>query len=364
MKKIRLLALYALLVAKRFLNPPQDKKTAFLALHQLRFNRRYAQIILQLGHSEYACFTYLSPRKFLTMDMYGEKIASLPGFRLAFRNDYRKCAVAITDKACIGSARHIRVRYDVFNENTGNDASSMFYPILLHPNILNERNEKDALAHFENNLDAPRRITCLFAGNVNPESYDNPRTREYFHIHTRHEIYSWIRDSLDERLVFEPKSMVELTDAIKNGQTVGRVVLVDSSRFEIPQNRLFDFFSITDFFIHMPGFIQPFCHNQIESMAAGAVPVTQFPGIFRPPFIDGDNAVVYRTLPELSATLARICSHEMPDERIRSMRKSINRYYAERLSLDSFRRKMNDFMQDANRHSIDYYICASEDSMI
>ena len=51
--------------------------------------------------------------------------------------------------------------------------------------------------------------------------------------------------------------------------------------------------SKTDFFICPPGFCMPMCHNVIEAMAVGAIPVINYPEWFNPTLRHMENCIVF-----------------------------------------------------------------------
>ena len=134
-----------------------------------------------------------------------------------------------------------------------------------------------------------------------------------------------------------------------------KIVLIDIQKFKIPSSEYFNVLLKTDFFIFMPGYIQPFCHNQIEAMASGAVPITQFPDIFNPPLVHKKTAVVFDSASDLIHLLAEI--NTIPQEEIFYLRQNIVKYYVDNYGFKSVCEKI------INPHYKKICICAGDYSM-
>lgn len=85
-----------------------------------------------------------------------------------------------------------------------------------------------------------------------------------------------------------------------------------------------------DFFLALPGGYMPLCHNLVEAMAVGTVPVLSYSHWLCPPLIDGETCLTYRDIGELRSLLATIPT--LPRVRIEAMRAAVTRYYDRFLS--------------------------------
>ena len=79
------------------------------------------------------------------------------------------------------------------------------------------------------------------------------------------------------------------------------------------------------------------CHNAIEAMAVGSVPVTGYADWFDPPLEHGKNAVVFSGTEDLKEKVKSVL--EMPEEKIAEMRRNAAEYYDRHLSAKSFIRR-------------------------
>jgi hypothetical protein len=270
-------------------------------------------------------------------------------------SDMKRCGVILSDRIAnisesfLRDKKVFRLHYDIFNEEKIN---AFYYPISFHPDFQFKRTE-DYLLSMADNKD--RQIGVLFAGWVDG-NYRRDITKEYFKINTRDETFSYIIKHLNPSCLAAPRSYDEMKEMMDRGLLRNKVVVVDRSRFSIVGNEYLKTLAQSNYFIYMCGSIFPYCHNHIESIASGAIPITQFPYLFTPGYEHEKNALVYRELPELTALLEKICGNGYASL-TETMRRNIIAYYKEHLGFDSFNRVLE---QDSIR---DIVICAGEYSM-
>jgi len=84
-----------------------------------------------------------------------------------------------------------------------------------------------------------------------------------------------------------------------------------------------------DFFLTPPGKYMPFSHNLIEGMAAGSVPVLNYPEYLEPALVDGVNCIRFNDIAGLKAAVERVLA--MPAGEIVRMRRAVRQYYQEHL---------------------------------
>lgn len=335
-----------------------SERTVRIEMRRVSPDRRLFQLCRLFTENGYQCAVQLNARTFARMDKYGRMILQDENVVRASAKRRTRCGVVIADTPPgTISPETVHLSYDVFNPDI-NDQRAMFYPILMHPRFLNRGTEQLSLS-------AARRhdIAALFAGNVDSSHYNNPRTRQHFNVDTRWELFSHVAATLSSEHRYQPDTYAEFCDQLESGRLRNKVVLLNTDVVRIPPSDWLPILSRTDFFIHMPGYIQPFCHNQIESMAAGAVPITQFPHLFRPALVHQVNALVYQTRDQLTETLLAIVRGAIPGQDIERMRSAISNYYRQQLSFDSFGSRLNECLGSSGASPVTLYICSGETSM-
>lgn len=117
-------------------------------------------------------------------------------------------------------------------------------------------------------------------------------------------------------------------DRIAAGHANGdmqKIVLRDSALHPIAPADWMEVISQHQFFLCCPGAAQPVCHNAIESMAAGVIPLIEYGDRFSPGLTDGVNAICFRGLTGLREAITRI--DRLTPEEVREMSQSTSMYY-------------------------------------
>ena len=116
-------------------------------------------------------------------------------------------------------------------------------------------------------------------------------------------------------------------------------VLAGSS-YRIPQEKWFSTLSKSDFFLACPGGAMPLCHNVVEAMAVGAIPILEYPEYLEPPLKHGVNCLVFSGPQELLRIMRR--AFQMKPAQIIAMRKAARDYYRRHLAPGLFARAVMD----------------------
>jgi len=341
---------------------PEDGglKKAYISIKKINPNRRLFHVCAYLRECGYACFVDLSFAQFMNMDPYGLKAVNSANVYPARKGNAVTYDLIITDNdTFIGAGKRITLDYSVFDPEI-DYSRAMFFPIHFHPDFMNRAVETSVLNKARS--DSKRKIGILFAGNCDKESYNREETRERFNIHTRWDIFSHLADNFPRSDIFIPGNFEDFTQARNSGRLTDKLVLIDINVFKIPQADWFDILTDTGFFIHLPGYIQPWCHNQIEAIASGAIPITEFPNLFHPALRNGDNAITYRDKDELLDIVERIIHGYLSEVEINRLKANVLSYYNERFSFDAFKREVKSFLASTERVER-LYLCAGDFSI-
>ena len=104
---------------------------------------------------------------------------------------------------------------------------------------------------------------------------------------------------------------------------------------------------------------QPYCHNQIESMSCGAIPLFQdFP--YYPGLINGFNCISYSDFSGLCNEVNKILEGNIPRNELLLMSSRINELYNTHYSKKAIKLAFDSFVEDSNIIQEDYYICPKE----
>jgi hypothetical protein len=373
--KIHKLACYFLFRTKAFSRPASPEQAVLIEISSIPPNRWLYQIAAQFLSCNYACFLDLPFKRYLTMDIFGRRASLLKNVYPAKKRGGAAYSALISDNRETLNGFHpegqginppadqpppprgvspIKLFFNlrIFNNLGAVKKNDLFYPLLLHPDYLSPELEEEVFARGSNNH---RKIAALFVGNVD-SSYNRDITRALFHINTRYELFYHIENSLPGGMVYRPPSLDDFLTKIENEELKDKVVLLDIRRFSIPQDLWFTVLLKAGFFIHLAGSLQPYCHNHIESMLAGCIPVTALAPFYVPPFEDKINALLFNTPQELTGILRGICRGQY-DPPAPFIRGKVLEYYKKYYSFESFKAKLDQLKaKDHTDGPSNYYI--------
>jgi muconolactone delta-isomerase len=326
--------------------PTSGENVFFDILSMDGYERSPSQIIKQFMYCGYNCYVKFSLIYYLEMYELGKIITSFDN--VYFLKGKKKFSVVVSGNeeflAKQENCTKILFRIRVFTYLDKTNETDIFCPCLLHPKRYNPITEKTILSDAFANITSERKIAALFCGNVNnvlsgnyPQNslYNRDDTKKLFNTYTRMETFLYIYNELPD-LVYIPESGDALVEKMNAGELKNKIVLIDSKQTWMPYIQYMEIIRESDFFIYMPGWLQPFCHNHIESMISGCIPITQFNRFYLNIFNHQQDALLFEQLDELKQILQDICSgkyhSQMPE-----MRQKLLTLYNLNFSFDAFR---------------------------
>lgn len=185
-----------------------------------------------------------------------------------------------------------------------------------------------------------RSVRVFFAGTADDAKYD----RQFaFPIATRSAILRAVTAELADELT-TVRTRAEL--AAPRGGAAQRLLFAISDDTDDTTDRhlmtpaeYIGLMARSDFFLAPPGWVMPHCHNIVEAMAVGTIPITNYGGYMTPPLEDGVTCLAFDTPEGAVAAIRRALS--MPAAEIAAMRAAVVRYHDEELSSRAFRRRLD-----------------------
>lgn len=174
------------------------------------------------------------------------------------------------------------------------------------------------------NPEEARRRGVFFFGNMDPLAYGRSEPAEVFNCLTRTDLINTVRRRFPDRVV-TPREAKGI--AVHGGRDI---VLVDRKDHYITPDRLPGVLGEFDFFLAPSGVVMPLCHNLVEAIAAGCIPILQHPHLMVPHLEHGRNCFAFRDEAGLAAILERI--PHMPEKEVRDMRANVLAYYRSHLA--------------------------------
>lgn len=333
---------------------------AKMALQRLGFPRRGDVLFLCASEWRYPTYLYLCLRDPYVVEVPRPELpfvlsfGSLSDFFFRTRGlapralPTARTTVLRPGDAARETGRNIRLSYDYYSSQE-QTADAITMPYFCHPDFYRLGLDRRARAL----RDGPRSIRVLFAGGINDEKY---QTGLQFPIMNRTIVLRTAADALGESLLVI-RSRDEVLRVL-GGVTLPALFVLsentdESTRLHRATPRQYQtLLSRSDFFLAPPGVLMPHCHNIIEAMAVGAIPITNYGAYLSPPLEPDVNCIAFQTSDELTAQLRRVLS--MPDAEIRRMRANVLRYYESHLDPAAFGRVLashstGDFTLRVNR---------------
>ncbi|MDQ1098524.1 MULTISPECIES: hypothetical protein [Chryseobacterium] len=187
-----------------------------------------------------------------------------------------------------------------------------------------------------------KRLNAVFCyGNFDPKAYLAIK-KTTFSVATRIDLLNFFR---------KQKSFVSITgkkDITDSGDFLDRkYVFAIKDQYQIPMEEVRELLSYFNFYLCCPGVVMPLCHNVIEAMSVGTIPLIQkeYAEVMYPHLKHGINAVIFEHLDHLKAILADEIFNYSENE-ISSMKRHVLDYYNDYLSPEAVVKNVNKSIQN------------------
>jgi len=232
-------------------------------------------------------------------------------------------AAIVTDRKRIQAphTKLIRISYDRRLPATPTEMVMPFkpYPKLYH--------RLDSLKEVDMDRRRPWRV--FFAGTVN-KRYARSTLRKQFGKMSRVETLETVRKQLRTEEFHELDSLAEIVR--------GHRFIITSKALRVAPERWFDVLAKSEFFLACPGGAMPICHNVVEAVAVGSIPILEYPEYLDPVLQPGVNCLTFTGKANLLETMRRAL--EMDHAHIAELRKGAVAYYREHLAPGTFGREI------------------------
>jgi hypothetical protein len=219
--------------------------------------------------------------------------------------------------------KRIQVRFDLFSPFWFSNPIIMPYP--MHP--LHSGTGPEQLAAYRA---LERKVRVFFSGDT--ENYH----RVWIHYPrpklSRLKIVETIKARLGEDLILVGDA--EELKALYQAPYTNKCVLTASHTVRIDFADWLPTLARADFFLSPPGIIMPMCHNIVEAMAVGTIPITNYPEWLDPPLKHMENCIVFDDEDDLIARLKQ--AQEMAPQDIARLRANVLDYYHDHLRPETF----------------------------
>lgn len=254
------------------------------------------------------------------LDKYGQRIFGIPGLQLAreLPAEGSDCAYLYdqADEALEQRRwpKRVQVRFDMFEPFWTSNPIIMPFP--MHP--LHSGATADQLARLRR---AERRMRIFFSGDTH--QYTRVWVRYPKIKLPRQHVVDAIKNQLGDELALVHDSQ-SLRDLLQ-GDYRRQCVITASSEVRIEFDDWLPTLAQGDFFLCPPGIVMPMCHNIIEAMAVGAIPITNYPEWMDPRLVPGVNCLAFDDEQDLLGALRRALT--MDADTIARMKAEVIDYY-------------------------------------
>jgi hypothetical protein len=267
------------------------------------------------------------------LEKYGQMIHGLDSLRLVHAapadpaQQWYLYDRTVPELAALPWRKRLQVRFDLFSPFWRENPIIMPFP--MHP-MQSGLTGEDLVALRQ----SERRMRVFFSGDT--EHYRRvwiryPRTKL-----PRERIVQAAIGGLGEEAVLVHDA-AELAERLAQGYTQ-KCVFTASSQVRIEFADWLPTLAKADFFLSPPGIVMPMCHNIIEAMAVGTIPITNYPEWLDPPLRHGRECLAFDDEADLVAQLRLALT--MDPALIEALRRGVIDYYERHLRPDGFVRRV------------------------
>lgn len=217
--------------------------------------------------------------------------------------------------------KSINVIYDYRAEHP----TALQVPYTMYPHRYMEPDIQENIVVLR---DQSKKIRIMFAGNYS-QSYQNEFICGIFEKLDRHSIISHLINTNSVRIIESGEQREEL---LEEAYCNHLVIFQETAR--IPFDKWLALLAHANFFLAPPGITIPLCHNIIEAMSVGTIPITNYPEWFSPPLQSGQNCLTFTSLEDLDRIMAQALT--MSNQEIETLRQGVLAYYDTHLDMKLF----------------------------
>lgn len=236
-------------------------------------------------------------------------------------------------KQANGDTKTIRLKYGF--EILQEEDYDCIAPYPMHPYFYDNYPSPEALETYRL---SSRSIRILFSGNTDPRLYQSKELEATFRVLSRNNVLQQIKNHFENtsnlKVITDP---AVLQQCLEKQDT--KSIIINETKTEA--SAWLYTLSKSEFFICPPGFWMPWCHNLIEAMAVGTIPILQYAHFMTPKMEHLKNCLVYRGPEELTEVLQ--FAMNMSGEEMARMRAEVIDYFETYLSLQSVTKRISHF---------------------
>lgn len=229
--------------------------------------------------------------------------------------------------------------FNAYFENENNTNESFHIPMSFHPYMYHYQ-------LWNKEIELPNnRYNALFCyGNFNRNAYLDIKKTD-FKVASRTELLNFLEDDPNFTSI---KSSGELEN---KGETLNqKLVFAMRENYQIEMKDIRSHLALFNFYLCCPGVVMPLCHNVVEAMSVGTIPIIEkeYADVMYPNLEHLKNVVIFNDLNDLKMLLKERLFVLSNDE-ILAIRKNVFDYYEEFLSPTGMIKNLNKNIADVKK---------------
>ena len=325
-------------ISNKLYSPKHNEKVLLVNFENPQLYHRFFYLMLKFyqlsGYTIHYPMSFSKFRNLRNKDRYLGLIVREKHFLSINKQKFSKHAITIDDG--MFSSDYFD---NYFKKNNSEDNSfhipMSFHPFMYHHGIWNNKVTTD-----KNRANA---IFCY--GNFDSKAYLEIK-KTYFKSVPRTELLQFFKDKFN---IISIASKEEILDK-KPSSYDKKIVFAIKEQYAIKMENVRELLSYFNFYLCCPGVVMPLCHNVIEAMSVGTIPLIQkeYADVMYPHLEHNVNAIIFNDLSHLETIMTKEI-FTIPEERISILKKNVLEYYNKNLSPESVVTKINDSIKNKKR---------------
>lgn len=326
------------------------KTGVLIDLSGLNVNRRSEQVVLQLRNAGFSVSYKMTLKHYLRTFADGLSDNQKSFFRnVRYYDPKRDYSVVFCHKKYAEQYKKRIVFNDDILSFAGAYNSDFYYPIMFHPLKLARNNETELL-----NAGKDYHIGFVFVGN-NSDLYVKytDTLHNKYHVETRTEIINYLLKNFSDYIVRPENEKVFLAELYENKLDLrNKILIVD--KFRLSKTDYWEVFRMSAYHIWTAGYIQPYCHNHIEGICSGVIPI--YNGVIKYPGLNDSNSYSYSDHDGFGKIVKTLLATEVCSDDAAEKSRRVREVYANHFSNEVFAEKLNRFI-NSDENEKTFYVC-------
>ena len=224
------------------------------------------------------------------------------------------------------SADYFKNYFEEHNKEKAYHIPMSFHPLMYHSGIWNE----------EVNTNRERINSVFCYGNFDKEAYKEI-SKTYFKVIDRVDILQLFQNKKGFHSVTDKSNL----DFLIQKKISEKFIFAIKNQYSIPMQEVREILSKFNFYLCCPGVVMPLCHNVVEAMSVGTIPIIQkeYAELMYPNLENGKNAIIFNDKNELIRIEKTIFT--LSEKDINTMRNLTLEYYYNNLTPNSVVENIN-----------------------